>query len=352
MSRKSDLTPSIAEEAAEWWVVFHDKDEQASAADHREFAAWVTRSPERMEAYLTAAQVDHALKKGEIKWPTTPIEPLLRETRRVFQDELKIRRSDSVPVTERARSWPLRLSSGLATACFLAAVTFWFVMRPLELQTRVGEQRSVLLADGSHITLNTGSTVEIYIRRNRRLARLIRGEALFEVSHDESRPFEVTTPQATLRDVGTKFNVDERTDTTTVTVIEGKVLVEPVSSAPTNAVPAPILTAAQRLTVSSNGLGAIVESVNLKAALAWTEQRLIFERRPLREVAAEFNRYNPDQIQIGSADLGDQTITGTFQANGTRSFTLFLEQIPGVEVRDDPKGNHVVTFDAKSTTPQ
>src|ERR1700761_2573290 len=53
MIKESDVEMSIAEQAAHWWVVFHDGD--ASMDDHREFREWVMRSPERVEAYLRTA---------------------------------------------------------------------------------------------------------------------------------------------------------------------------------------------------------------------------------------------------------------------------------------------------------
>jgi transmembrane sensor len=343
MARDTALTTSIAEEAAHWWIVFHGDD--ASPADHREFAEWVARSPERVEAYLRAGQLEHNLKKGNIQWPATPAEHLVREAKALPRDELQIRRERTVFVPEQSRSWltPSRLASGCVAVCLVAAGSVWFMLTgPLELQTKLGEQRSIVLADGSRVTLNTASKVEIVLQKHIRIARLLEGEALFEVSHDASRPFEVATDSATLRDVGTQFDVDQRPGRVSITVIDGRVAV--VSSAgPTGAAPT-LLSAADRLVIGPTGIGEVEHDVNIKTATAWTQHRLIFDRRPLGEVAAEFNRYNPDQIQIESADLRDQAITGVFQSNEVGSFVSFLAGIPGVQVSDGPNGNHVVTL--------
>jgi transmembrane sensor len=349
MARDTALTASIAEEAAHWWIVFHGDD--ASPADHREFAEWVARSPERVEAYIRAGQLEHTLKKGDIQWPATPAEVLVREAKALPRDEFEIRRERTALVPEHSRSWltPPRLACGCVAACLVVAGSVWFgLTRPLELQTKLGEQRSVVLADGSRVTLNTATKLEISLQKQIRIARLLQGEALFDVTHDASRPFEVVTDSATLRDVGTQFDVDQRSDRTTITVIEGRVGV--ISSAGLTGTSPTLLSAADRLVIGAAGISELEHDVNIKAATAWTQHRLIFERRPLGEVAAEFNRYNRDQIQIDSADLRDQAITGVFQSNEADSFVSFLAGIPGVQVSDDSSGNHVVRL-ASSTSP-
>lgn len=353
MVRDTALTPSIAEEAAHWWVVFHSED--ASATDHQEFAQWVARSPERVEAYLRAAQLEHTLKSAAIEWPATPTEVLVHEARSSPRDELEIRREYAAPAPVSDRPWrwltPLKLASGLAAACLIAAGSAWLLLnRPLELQTKLGELRSIQLDDGSHVTLNSATKIEIRLQKDRRFVRLIRGEALFEVTHDTSRPLEVETDRATLEDVGTKFDVDRRADRTMITVIAGRVAVLSAVSPGRAAFALPILSTAERLTIGPAGLGIVEHDVNVNAATAWTQHRLMFERSPLREVAGEFNRYNPDKIEIESAALANRTITGVFETNGSHSFVSFLAAIPGVEVRDDPDGNHIVTAAGRAPT--
>jgi transmembrane sensor len=78
MTKESDVAVSIAEQAAHWWVVFHDGD--ASMDDHREFCEWVVRSPERVEAYLRIARLNQALKSPRVRWPETPAQALVRES--------------------------------------------------------------------------------------------------------------------------------------------------------------------------------------------------------------------------------------------------------------------------------
>jgi transmembrane sensor len=234
-------------------------------------------------------------------------------------------------------------------------LSVFMLERPQEFRTALGEQRSVLLADGSRVTLNTASSIEVNLRKGRRMVRLVRGEALFEVAHETSRPFEVRAGYAVLSDVGTQFNVDMRSTGTTVTVVEGRVAVDKTNSnagvgtqmrhgGPRTASEALILGANDRIVITPSGLGAPQHGVNVAASVAWTQRQLMFEHRPLSEVAEEFNRYNKDRIDIDSAELKHQEVTGVFEAKDPASFVAFLSSIPGVEIREGADGAHIVTI--------
>jgi transmembrane sensor len=96
------------------------------------------------------------------------------------------------PNREEERRRPvLRWMAGLAASVIVAAGLDWWLTlsRPDQFQTKVGEQRSVLLADGSRVTLNTASRIEVRLQADQRVVQLLQGEALFEVAHDAQRPF-------------------------------------------------------------------------------------------------------------------------------------------------------------------
>jgi transmembrane sensor len=236
-----------------------------------------------------------------------------------------------------------------------------YLHRPQEFQTAFGEQRSFLLEDGSRVTLNTASKISVDFRADRRLVRLLQGEALFEVVHDTHRPFDVQSGQAMARAVGTQFDVDMRAKATTVTVVEGRVAVisdvgldSLLSDLPLPGVPAPaivpkglvILSPADRVVITSAGTASIQHLTNGAAATSWTTHQLIFEHRPLSEVAEEFNRYNKQRIEISSSELKRQEVTGVFQYTDPQSFLGFLSKVPGVEIHLASDGHQVVTLRA------
>ena len=356
MASDMDSAASILEQASHWWVVLNS--EGASSADQRDFGEWVARSPQRVEAYLETARLAKALKSPDLRWPSTPAEVLIREAKASPPDALPLapRRFESARDARQERySFRARLAFGTAAILLMALASAWLISEQPQLyKTAIGEQRSILLADGSRVTLNTASTIEVTLRKDRRLVRLIEGEALFDVAHNAVRPFEVRTGRAVLSDVGTQFNVDVRSNGTTVTVIEGKVAVdseaiaenfgssEPSGARERNHGPL-ILEANDRVVITDAGVGSEQHGVSTANAVAWTQRQLIFEHRPLSEVAEEFNRYNQDHIEIESADLQREEVTGVFQAKDPQSFVAFLSSIPGVEIRTGAGGAHIVT---------
>jgi transmembrane sensor len=382
MARTADSATSISEQASHWWTVLHS--ENASSVDRREFGEWVTRSPERVEAYLQMARLSRALQSRDVRWPGTPADVLIREAKAAPPDVLPFSRghSDSpvglfltgeeggrAPAEKSRRKAPLL--AGLAASLVAVGLGMWLLLSGArEYQTAFGEQRSVLLDDGSRVTLNTASKIEVDLRKDRRLIHLVRGEALFDVAHDVKRPFDVQAGNTVLRAVGTQFNVELRPNDTTVTVVEGRVAVVPRSEVtdsllnsltlppplpkdPSTHLPAPtaplILAAEERLTITRSGPGTPHHVTNMATATSWTQHQLVFESRPLSEVAAEFNRYNRGHIEIDSPDLQRQEVTGVFQSNDPGSFLSFLSQIPGVEIRDAGGGGHIVTTHAQAT---
>jgi transmembrane sensor len=348
MSRDQDLKNLIAEQAAHWWVLFHS--EGASRQDHPEFAEWIAQSPERVAAYLRVAGLDQALGAADVPWPTTPREVLIREAKASPPEPGSLPRHHEVLQRQRRqyRSRPgTRFSLGLAATLALFVGFAWVtIARPQEFQTRLGEHRTIVLADGSHVTLNSASKIRVQLHKDRRLVELVEGEALFAVFHDVSRPFDVRTGVTVLRAVGTQFDVDQRVDHTAVTVVEGRVAVM-TDGAPTEpGASPPILAAADRLVIRRSGPPLLQHGTNVQAATAWTHGQFVFERRALEEVVAEFNRYNRERIEIESPSLRREEITGTVQTADPASFIEFLASIPGVVIRDDGKGGYVVTDDA------
>jgi len=151
--------------------------------------------------------------------------------------------------------------------------------------------------------------------------------------------------------VGTRFDVDVRSDRTTVTIVEGTVS---LTHGLDEALPqgnTPLLHVSDRVVIDDAGPGTAEHNVRLDETTAWTRQQLVFNGRTLGDVADEFNRYNRERIVIDSTELRAEQITGVFKANDPASFLAFLANIPGVRISDDGKGRHVVTLDKGTDTP-
>ena len=363
----SDINPSapVTEQASGWWILLSEGN--ATTADHRAFGEWVARSPERVEAFLQAAQLTLALQSSKTRWPAISTSELIREALASRADVASLAsasrhgdgRSYGSPVRSEESGSPIRRRACMAAiaAAAVAGVAAMFVFHPgaQRFQTEIGEQRSVVLADGSLVTLNTASSIEVKMISSHRTVQLLAGEALFQVAHDSARPFDVVAGGATVRAVGTQFNVDRRPAATTVTVVEGRVAIiaqtDDVRGGSETRLP---LAAGEQLTLgprpAHHPVRADVARADVAKAVAWTQRKLIFANRPLGEVASEFNRYNRQTIEIRSAELRSQEVTGVFQANDPDSFLMFLSRLPEVEIERSPDNMHViVTQVARST---
>ena len=350
MTRENEELTSISQQAAQWWVVLHNA--EASAAEKREFMEWVARAPERVEACLRVARVHAAVSRSDVRWPQTSAEDLVRNALAAPDDSVVPLRPHVHPKREVERRRPVLLwAAGLAASVIAAACLGWWLTlsRSEQFQTKVGEQRSVLLADGSRVTLNTASKIEVRLQADHRVIQLLQGEVLFEVAQDAQRPFDVHAGNVVVRAVGTQFDIDRRATRTAVTVVEGRVA---MIGADSRTGDLPVLSAGDRVVVDSAGPGALEHDVNLAEATAWTQHQLVFHHRPLGEVADELNRYNVGRIEIRSPSLREQEVTGTFRSNDVASFVAVLAGIPGVQVIHDGTGGYVVTSDVSDKAAQ
>lgn len=221
--------------------------------------------------------------------------------------------------------------------------------------TALGEQRSVLLEDGSMISLNTSTRIEVAFTDETRQVRLVQGEALFDIEKDVARPFLVETGSAMIRVTGTKFNVYEQSEGTAVTVLRGEVEVrprtaapavsaanEPVESARSPPVEVAKLTAGRRALVKSGSAEIETTTVtSLEPVTAWTERRLVFDSTPLSDIVQQFNRYNHKRLVLDDPSLASLELSGVFGSNDPEVLVLFLQRVANVEVVTSSDGSEI-----------
>ena len=208
--------------------------------------------------------------------------------------------------------------------------------------TAVGMQRTIELADGSRVLLNTDSNVSIDLGATTREIRLLRGEALFEVARDPDRPFLVYAGKGLVRAVGTAFSVYLRNENSvSVTVTEGVVelatVPEPETAGPAgDAGPAPPAQPIKIKAGQSATFGQRVESIQylalgeIERQLSWRDGMLRFDGEPLSHVVQEVSRYTTQKIVILDPSLADLRIGGYFKLGETEAMFEALESSFGV----------------------
>ncbi|MGZ4953964.1 MAG: FecR family protein, partial [Methylobacter sp.] len=142
-----------------------------------------------------------------------------------------------------------------------------------------GDRKTVTLADGSRIELNTESEVRIHFNRWQRNVEMIKGEAFFTVAHDIERPFEVRAGSGRIRDIGTAFEVYIKPEHVIVAVQEGIVEVQAAGKRE--------LIAGQQLAFSNSGEFQTLQGQDIAGLTAWRQGNLVFRNRRLDDVLAE-----------------------------------------------------------------
>lgn len=207
----------------------------------------------------------------------------------------------------------------------------WFTNANGHLTTRRGEVRVVPLSDGSVITLNTDSAVAVRYSGNLRAISLTRGEALFDVAKDPSRPFVVSAGDVKVRAVGTSFTV-RRLEDMPVRVLVQEGVVEVARRSAQTAKP---IRLAANMRAVADAAGPRIDPVSptdVGRELAWRQGRIAFEGQPLAEAAAEFSRYSDTRIVIEDPRLAREEISGMFQANDPVGFGRAVAEALGTRV--------------------
>ena len=209
------------------------------------------------------------------------------------------------------------------------------------METDRGERREVVLADGSVLQIDPESRLRVRFDEHTRRVVLDSGRALFHVARSPERPFIVEVDSTTVRAVGTAFGVERKERGVIVTVSEGKVAIESKGKAQAPA----FLTANEQVAVSSGGAAASIRKVDSARTLAWAEGRLNFESTPIREVVAQFNRYNKVQLHVEDDELASRPISGVFNAANPQGFIAFIEATTSVQVKRESDGDIVIASD-------
>lgn len=225
-----------------------------------------------------------------------------------------------------------------------AGTAAWRYVRDVELyRTKVGERRTVMLSDGSRVHLNTASTIEVAMKTDRRMLRLVRGEALFEVAHDKARPFLVDAGAARLRAVGTAFNVRIRENVVELTVTEGVVAVAQIGAQagdPIRRAAAPHISAGDGAIIRSGAVApTALDGQVLRQRTAWQDGVIEFEGETLPQAVEEFNRYRTQPIILGDARLANIRVGGRFEVDEADKFLTALASSFPVDVIKSADGS-------------
>jgi transmembrane sensor len=351
MKNHAPIRASLIEEAQDWERALKSGDPAARAG----FTAWIRRSPEHVQAFLQHLSLQEELG-GLDPEKQFDLRQLLTQTSGnvVPITSARVQHGAVQRVVRHIPSY-YRLAAVLAGALLLVGLALWHTPstpRWTDYVTVTGEQRRVVLPDGSTIDLNTQCHLRVAYTQKVRAIELIDGEAAFSVQHNALQPFHVRAGASVIEDLGTEFSVYVRPDSsTTVAVMAGRI--EVLTGTPyTTATPSGATTAhpVAAATGVSAGEGVRIDSsgklidrfaVNVAEAAAWRQHRIWFEGASLEQVATEFNRYNTRKIQIDeSPAVAQKRYTATWDPYDPTSFIQYLQTDPSLIVQT--KGDQTI----------
>ena len=221
-----------------------------------------------------------------------------------------------------------KLGNGVASVIAVIGLALFAGERYLPLdywladqRTATGEQRTLRLADGTLLNLNTHSAVDVRFDEKQRRIILQEGEILVETGHGDARPFIVETREGSMRALGTRFLVKREDEGTRLSVLKSAVAAHPESSPEEQ-----ILREGQQVLMRSNGLGPIV-ALNLGAD-AWTRGMLVVDNARLEDLVHELGRYRRGYLGV-APEIADLRITGSFPLNDTdKALSALLPTLP------------------------
>lgn len=312
----------VEEEAAAW--VWRLDDTGIEPRLRTEFEQWLRRDPRHRRAFEDLGGVWRALDTLADAKREEKVATFVAEERRLQE----------APGADRAGR-PLRwLGVGLAASLLAAIGVLSWYQHDHELQTvstAVGQQRSVTLADGSAVDLNTNSIVETRFTRSERAVHLRKGEALFTVAKDPARPFVVIAGSTRVRAIGTVFNVRMHDPgRVEVIVTEGRVeVVQGGAGAdvdPDGSTPAPgrvtrsELARGQRFQPEAVSPVDTLPDAMVASALAWREGAIVFDGVPLSKAIEELNRYTDARLVVVDPEIQGMRVGGRFRTSDVDGF--------------------------------
>ncbi|CAH0140929.1 FecR domain-containing protein [Pseudomonas brassicacearum] len=303
--REPPLDPKVLEEAADWLMRLSERD--LSDTERAEWECWKVSSPERGRAWSRAQLLQNKL--GGLP------------------------RSLAMSALDRPSSPERRATLGKLALLLAVVPAGWGSWKLAQSQqwsanyrTAVGERRELSLADGSHITLNTGTAIDALFDTQQRLIHVREGEILVQTAPDVSpvaRPFLVSTREGRMQALGTRFTVRQLPSRTHLAVLEGAVRIELAGAH--QAAPL-IVNAGQRTDFSPQAFSQLTPTD--RNVGAWAQGMLMADRMRLADFVAELARYRRGFVRCDPA-IAELRVSGAFPISDTqRTLNMLVQTYP------------------------
>jgi transmembrane sensor len=308
-----DLPPQVAERAVQWLVELQS--DGATDAVRRAWQHWRDEHPDHERAWQRIEAVN-----GRLQGLASPLGSAVAHA--ALAPPRSTRRRDAI----KTLSVVLFAGGGAWVAAKQTPWREWMA----DERTGVGERRTVTLADGSAIALNTDTAVTARFGATERRVRLDSGEILVTTSKKPSgsaaRPFVVETGHGELWPLGTRFAVRRLDGACRVDVFEGAVQIRPHDATTLSRT----LQAGEQATFTRTGVGEPGAADD--GAAAWTDGMIVASGMRLADFLVELGRHRPGRLGCDPA-VADLRVSGTYPLADTERILDTLRTTLPVEIR-------------------
>ncbi len=341
LTRTTDLSTMTLGEAASHWLVKHDAD-SLSPEDRHAFEAWLAADPAHREAY----------ERTQSMWDNFE--------RDADPAELRALRTAALAIAPAPNRWP-RIAA-IASVCGVAvfgalnlnsarhshtdAPTPATIPSLTEKYSTARNERStVTLSDGTVVTLNLGTTLDVAFTPAERSVRITQGQAFFEVAKNPHRPFVVAAADRRVTALGTQFDVRLDPDRVEVVLLEGKVSVDhevPTMLERLNIRKAHVELKPGEKLIAALGEPVTVTDTNAQRATSWRQGWVVFDNETVGNAVAELNRYADRPLAVPDEFVRNLRLSGVFRVGQPDRFATIIQELLPVKAVEGTHGETVL----------
>lgn len=313
-----DRREALIAEASVWMARL-----DAGQVDQREFDAWRDADPRRAAAFAEVAHTWNRLGvlRGHVE--TTQPEP-----------------QASPHLSRRAM---LQAASVVGIAAVGTGLFAPRVFARNRASTGVGERRSLVLADGSRMELNTDTVVTWRLQRDLRKVWLERGQAALSVADDHARPFVLSASRIDTQLSPGQFDARLRDGTLDLTILSGRAQPQGRAAMEAAGGPRDVTGPSSLLITPARIVDRPLSDADVNITTSWRRGEIVFDGEPLATAVQEYNRYLTRKLVIGDRNLASLRLGGRFMTSNPDGFLTALNQAFGVRAVDSGQNQLLLT---------
>lgn len=305
-SSRNMISPDVLAEAAEWFALLGSG--SSSQTDHEQWQAWLAAKPEHRAAWQRVEFFTHKFNGLPAQASLSALNPPDLQRRQALK--------------------------ALVVFCAVG-LSSWQIWRQrywqewmADYRSGVGEILTITLADGSLVTLDTASAIDVDFSQNLRRLTLVQGEVYIETAPDNSgvhRPFVVDCVEGRVQALGTRFSVRQQANDCHAAVYQGAINIQPAG----NTALSQTLKAGQATNFTHQQID-IVNNIEAHQP-AWSQGMLVADNLSLSEFVIQLNRYRHGYITC-APDIAHLRIVGSFPLNDQERILAVLQETLPVSV--------------------